>query len=101
MTGTHESILDFTDLMASFHVKMTLQGFDTRWDEVLLSLKELLQDNIFESLYRLRIREFEQLKTVLAICNKENEQMGLEPSYRKLKDHREDVLGSKVSESRF
>ena len=43
-------------------IKMTshgddVQGFDTRWDEVLLSIRKVLQDDVLESLYKMRIRE--------------------------------------------
>ena len=42
-----------------------VQEFDTRWDEILLSMTKIPSDDILESLYTLRIRESDQLKTVL------------------------------------
>ena len=44
-----------------------IQEFDTRWDEILLSLSKITPDDILESLYKLRIRESEQLETVLEL----------------------------------
>ena len=34
-----------------------IQEFDTRWDEVLLSMSKIPSDDILESLLKLRIRE--------------------------------------------
>ena len=48
-----------------------IQEFDTRWDEVLLSMSKNPSDEILESLYILRIRESDQLKTVLELYNME------------------------------
>ena len=39
ITGTGESILDFCDLVGVSHRRHNVQGFDTKWDEVLLSMK--------------------------------------------------------------
>ena len=44
-----------------------VQEFDTRWDEVLLSMSKNPSDDVLESLYKLRIRESAQLKTVLEL----------------------------------
>ena len=45
-----------------------IQEFDTRWDEVLLSMSKLPSDDILESsLYKLRIRESAQLKNRIGI----------------------------------
>ena len=44
---------------------LLLLEFDTRWDDVLLS--KIPSDEILESLYKLRIRESDQLKTVLEL----------------------------------
>ena len=52
--GTHESIPDFSDLMGVALRGDDVQGFDTRWDEVLSSIKELPQDHSVKSLLRVR-----------------------------------------------
>ena len=42
-----------------------IQEFDTRWDEILLSMEQFPLDDILESLYKLRRRESEnRLKTM-------------------------------------
>ena len=45
----------------------SIQEFDARWDDVLLSTSKIPSDDILESLYKLRIRESEKLKTVLEL----------------------------------
>ena len=51
-----------------FCKKDVVQGFDTRWDEVQLSINDMPSNEILESLYRMRI-----------------EQKDMAPSYPKLK----------------
>ena len=43
---------------------MNILEFDTKWDEILLSMTQIPSDDILEILYQLRIRESEKLKTV-------------------------------------
>ena len=44
VTGTHESILDFSDLMSVTLRGDDVQGFGSRWDEVLLSTVDVPSD---------------------------------------------------------
>ena len=62
-----------------------VKDFDTRWDEVLLSVTKIPSDDILESLYKLRIRESDQLKTVLELYDMEIHQKISMPNYQKLK----------------
>ena len=39
VTGTNESILDFSDLVSVTLRGDDVQGFDTKWDEALLSIR--------------------------------------------------------------
>ena len=50
-----------------------------------LSMSKIPSDEILESLYKLRIRESDQLKTVLELYNMEIHQMVTMPSYQKFK----------------
>ena len=63
-TGAHDTVLDYADLFSVTLHDVNIQEFDTRWDEVLLSMSKAPSDDILESLYKLRIRESDQLKTV-------------------------------------
>ena len=65
--GTHETILDF-------------------------SIRDLHQGNVLESSYKLRIRESDQFKTVLALCEQDIEQKGIAPK---------EVLGPKDEDSKL
>ena len=67
-TGAHDTVLDCADLFSITLRNDDLQDFDTRWDEILLSMTKIPPDDILESLYKLRIRESDQLKTVLKFC---------------------------------
>ena len=62
-----------------------IQEFDTRWDEHLLSMEQIPPDEILESLYDLKIRECEKLKTVLGWYNMEIHQKKAGPDYHRLK----------------
>ena len=77
MTGTDKSILDFIELMGVTLRGDDVQGFDTRWCEVLLSIKEMHEDNVLGSLYKMRIRHSEQVETVLAPYDEDIEQKDL------------------------
>ena len=62
-----------------------VQESDLRWDEILLSMEPFSPDDILESLYKLRMRESEKLKTVLELYNLEIHQMKAKPDYHRLK----------------
>ena len=51
----------------------------------LLSMTQIPPDDILESLYKLRIRESEKLKTVLELYNTEIQQKKTGPDYHRLK----------------
>ena len=62
VTGAHDAVLDYADLFSVTLHDDNIQEFDTRWDEVLLSMTKIPSDEILESLYKLRIRESYQVK---------------------------------------
>ena len=85
VTGAQDTVLDYADLFsATLHVD-NIQDFDTRWDEVLLSMSKIPSDEILESLYKLRIRESDQFKTVWELYDMEIHQNISMPNYQKLK----------------
>ena len=71
VTGAHDTVLDYADLFSVTLHDDNIQEFDTRWDEVLLSVSKIPSDVVLESLYKLRIRESDQLKTVLELYDME------------------------------
>ena len=85
VTGALNTVFDFTDLFSVTLRDDNIQEFDTRWDEVLLSMSTIPSDEILGSLYKLRIRESDQLKTVLELYDMEIHQTISVPNYQKLK----------------
>ena len=78
-------MLDYADLFSVTLRDDNVQEFDTRWDEVLLSMSKIPSDDISERLYKLRIRESAQLKTVLELYDLEIHQKISMPNCQKLK----------------
>ena len=62
-----------------------IQEFDAKWDEIVLSMTQIPSDDILESLYKLRIRESENLRTVLELYNMEIHQKKAGLDYHRLK----------------
>ena len=85
VTGTHESVENYTDLFTIVLRNDDIQEFDSEWDGILLSMTKIPHDEILEGLYKLRIRESEKLKTVLELYDLETHQKKLGPDYLRLK----------------
>ena len=83
MTGAHDTVLDHADLFAATLHADNIQEFDERWDAVLLCMTKIPPDENLESLYKLRIRESAQLKTVLELYDMEKHQKISMPGYLK------------------
>ena len=84
-TGAHDTVLDYADLFSIGLRNDDVQDFDTRWDEILLSMTKIPPGDVLESLYKLRIRESDQLKTVLELYDMEIHQKTSMPDYQQLK----------------
>ena len=63
VTGTHDSVENYTDLFTIALRNDDIQEFDSKWDGILLSMTKIPHDDILEGLYKPRIRESEKLKT--------------------------------------
>ena len=85
VTGSHDSVEKFTDLFTVSLRNDDIQEFDSKWDGILLSMTKIPLDDILEGLYKLRIREFEKLKTVLELYDLETHQKKLGPEKTRLK----------------
>ena len=85
VSGVHDTVLDYADLFSVTIRDDNVQEFDTRWDEFLLSMSKIPSDDVLESLYKLRIRESDQLKTVIELYDMEIHQNISMPNYLKLK----------------
>ena len=85
VTGAHDTVVDYAGLFSVILHDDNIQDFDTRWDEVLLSMSKNPSDDILENLYKLRIRESDQFKTVLELFDMEIHQKISFPHCQKLK----------------
>ena len=85
VTGTHDSVENYTDLFTIGLRNDDIQEFDSKWDGILLSMTKIPPDDILEGLYKKRIRESEKLKTVLELYDLETHQKKLGPDYHRLK----------------
>ena len=85
VTGTDDSVENYTDLFTIVLRNDDSQEFYSKWDGILLSMTKIPPDDILERLYTLKIREFQKLKTVLELYVLETHQKKLVPDYRKLK----------------
>ena len=84
-TGAHDTVLGYADLLSITLRNDNVQEFDRRWDDILLSMTKIPTDDVLESLYKLRIREYDQLKTVLDWYDRDIHQKTSMPNYQKLK----------------
>ena len=57
ITATTESFLELSDPVSVTLRENDVQGFDTKWNEVLFSMREALKDDILESVYKTRVRD--------------------------------------------
>ena len=67
VTGANDSVENYADLFPIVLRNDDIQEFDSKWDEILLSMTQIPSDDILEGLYKLRIRESETLKTALEL----------------------------------
>ena len=82
VTGVHDTVLDYADLFTITLRHDDVQEFDTGWDEILLSMTKIPPDAVLQSLYKLRIRESDQLKTVLELSDMKINQKISMPDYQ-------------------
>ena len=85
VTGANDSVENYTDLFTIVLRNDDIQEFDSKWDGILLSMTKIPPDDIFEGLYKLRIRESGKRKTVLELYNMEIHQKKAGPDYHRLK----------------
>ena len=85
VAGAHDTVLDYADKFSVTLHDDNAQEFDTRWDEVRLSMTMIQPDDVSEGLYKLRIRVSDQLETVLELYDMEIHQKKAGPDYHRLK----------------
>ena len=85
VTGANDSVENYADLFTTALRNYDVQEFDSKLDEILLSMTQIPSDDNLEGLYKFRIRESEKLKTVLELYNMEIHQKKAGPDYHRLK----------------
>ena len=99
VTGAHDTVLDYADLFTLRNDDV--QECDTRWDEILLSMSKNPPHDVLESLYKLRIRESGQLRTVLELYDLDIHQKISMPDHQKLKNDGEEKHRSETQTANF
>ena len=80
VTGANDSVENYADLFLQLFFEMTIFRNSIRnGTKFCLSMTQIPPDEILESLYTLRIRESEKLKTVLELYNMERQQQKAGP----------------------
>ena len=72
VSGARDTILDYADVFSTTLRNDNVEDFDTRWDEIPWSMTKIPSDDVLESLYKMRIRVSDQLKTELQLYDVEN-----------------------------
>ena len=85
VTGANDSVENYANLFTVVLRNDDIQEFDSKWDGILLSMTQIPSDDILDSLYKLRIRESEKLKTVFELYDLEIHQKKLGLDYHRLK----------------
>ena len=100
LTGAHDIVLDDADLFSITLRNDSVQDFGTRWDEILLSMIKIPSDDVLQSLYKLRIRESDQLKSVLELNNGISSE-DIDAQFSEVEDDGEKKHRSETSISKF
>ena len=84
-TGVNDTALDYASFFSVTLRDDNVQESDTRWDEVPPPTSKIPSDDVLESPYKLRIRESDELNTVLELYDMEIHQKISVPNFHKLK----------------
>ena len=85
VTGANNSVENYADLFTISLRNDDIQEFDSKWGDILLSMTKIPPDDIWEGLYKLRMRESEKLKSVLELYDLEIHKKKWGPDYHRLK----------------
>ena len=85
VTGTDDSVENYTDLFTIGLRNDDIQKFDSKWDGILLSMTKIPPDVSWKDCQIKRIRESETLKTVLELYDLEIHQKKIGLDHHRLK----------------
>ena len=69
--GAYEAVQSVADLLTMSLQNDNVQDFDVRWDHALLTASEMPSDAILEGLYKSKLQNSVQLRTVMALYDQE------------------------------
>ena len=101
ISGTSEALLDFNDLLRVQLKSDNVQGFDTKWDEVLLSMTEVPDEDTLEKVYKKQVHYSEELKPLMALYQRDTVQIGEAASYSRLKEVVRRYVEQKIRDKSF
>ena len=84
-TEAYATVQGLADLVSMTLRNDDVQDFDVRWDHALLSVSEMPSDPILEGLYKSKLQNSAQLRTVMALCDQEVAPNDGTPNYQQLK----------------
>ena len=96
VAGAHDTVLDYADLFSVTLLDDNVQEFDTRWDEVLLSVSKIPSDDVLESLYKLNV-----LQNRVRIVRHGDSSKDIDVRLSKIEDNGEERYRSKTQTAKF
>ena len=84
-TGACEAVQGLSNLFSVTLQNDDVQDFDVKWDHAVLSVSEMLSEMILEGLYKAKLQDTVQHRTVMALYDQETARNKGEPNYQQLK----------------
>ena len=84
-TGAYEAVQGLAHLFTMSLKNNDVQDFDVRWDHALFMVSEMLSDAILEGLFKSKLQNSVQIRTVMALCDQEVARNSGTPKYQQLK----------------
>ena len=101
VTSAHDTVLDHADPFTITLRNDDFQEFDTMWDEIPLSMSKFPVDDVLQSLDKLRIRDPDQIKTVLELYDLKMHQKISKPDYQRFKKMVKRSIDQKLRSGNF
>ena len=83
--GAYEAVQGLADLFTFSLQNDYVQDFDVRWDHALSSVSDMPADPILEGLYKSKLQNSVQLRTVMALYDQEVSRNNGTPNCQQLK----------------
>ena len=99
ISGKGEALLGFNDLLRVQLNNDNMEGFDTRWDEVLLSMTDVPDEDSLDKCTKKKFSE--ELTLLVALYLQDTVQKGEAASYSRLKEMVPRYVGQKIRDKNF